>query len=43
MSKTMKHINEEGGRLQSQPSVDISPIWTPVIITDIKRLQRRQV
>jgi hypothetical protein len=26
-----------------QPSVDISPIWTPVIITEIKRLQRRQV
>jgi hypothetical protein len=24
-------------------SVDISPIWTPVIITEIKRLQRRQV
>jgi hypothetical protein len=27
----------------SQPSVDISPIWTPVITTEIKRLQHRQV
>jgi hypothetical protein len=27
----------------SQPSVEISPIWTPVIITEIKILQRRQV
>jgi predicted GIY-YIG superfamily endonuclease len=27
----------------SQPSVDISPIWTPVITTEIKRLQRCQM
>jgi hypothetical protein len=24
----------------SQPSLDISPIWTPVITADLKRLQR---
>jgi hypothetical protein len=23
----------------SQPSLDISPIWTPVIATEIKKLQ----
>lgn len=27
----------------SQPSVEISPIWTPVITAEIKKLQRRQV
>jgi hypothetical protein len=27
----------------SQPSVDISPVWTPVITTEIKRLQRRHM
>ncbi|PNF14940.1 hypothetical protein B7P43_G01557, partial [Cryptotermes secundus] len=27
----------------SQPSVDIAPIWTPVITAEVNRLQRRQV
>jgi hypothetical protein len=27
----------------SLPSVDLSPIWTPIIVAEIKRLQRRQV
>jgi hypothetical protein len=27
----------------SQPSLDISPIWTPVIAEEVKKLQRRQV
>jgi hypothetical protein len=27
----------------SQPSLDISPIWTPVITAEIKKLQLRQV
>jgi hypothetical protein len=27
----------------SQPSLDISPIWTPVITAEVNRLQRRQV
>jgi hypothetical protein len=27
----------------SQPSFDISPIWTTVITAEVKRLQRRQV
>ncbi|PNF26526.1 hypothetical protein B7P43_G13973, partial [Cryptotermes secundus] len=27
----------------SQASVDISPVWTPVITAEIKRLQRCQV
>jgi translation elongation factor EF-4 len=26
-----------------QPSVDISPIWTPVITAEVKKLQFRQV
>jgi hypothetical protein len=29
--------------LTSQPSLDISPTWTPVITAEVKRLQRRQV
>jgi hypothetical protein len=27
----------------SQPSLDISPIWTSVIAEEVKKLQRRQV
>jgi predicted GIY-YIG superfamily endonuclease len=27
----------------SQPSLDISPIWTPVITAEVNRLQRHQV
>jgi hypothetical protein len=27
----------------SQPSLDISPIWTPIITAEVKRLQRHQV
>jgi hypothetical protein len=26
----------------SQPSLDISPIWTPIIIVEVEKLQRRQ-
>jgi hypothetical protein len=27
----------------SQPSLDISPIWTPEIIAEVRKLQLRQV
>jgi hypothetical protein len=29
--------------LISQPSLDISPIWTPVITGEVKKLQLHQV